>query len=108
MITHSYKKVFKKLDKSKLSELQTIKNPVVSVDLGDGTTKIEIGGDICLVHYNRQKEIDHSTQKLQKRFRTLRKQEKRARCIGLSNIFPENLNMFTNVKLLNEEGESNG
>ena len=101
MITHSHKKLFKKLDKSNLDKAQTIQNPIVSVDLKQEDNKpITIGGDFTIVHYNRQKEIDASTRKLQKRFRTLRKQEKHVRCIALGDTFPD-------VTLPNCEGESN-
>jgi hypothetical protein len=101
MITHSPKKVFNLLDKSNLDKVQTIQNPIVKVDVGDGSAPITIGGDICIVHYNRDKEIAHSTQKLQKRFRHLRKQEKQARCCSLGETFP-------NVTLLNKAGEHKG
>ena len=93
MITHSPKKVFNLLDKSKLDKPQTIQNPIVRVDVGDGTPPITVGGDWCFVHYNRDKEIAHSTQKLQKRFRHLKKQEARRNNLG---------DDFPNVELLDQ------
>ena len=98
MITHSHKKLFDLLDKHQLNNAQTIQNPIVRVDLGDGSPPLTFGGDVCIVHYNRQKEIAHSTRKIQKRFRHLRRQEKNARC-RTGDILP------SSVTLLNWEGE---
>ena len=98
MITHSHKKLFKILDKSNLDKIQTIQNPIVRVDLGDGSTPLVVGGDLCFVHYNRHKEIDHSTLKMQKRFRSIRKQQKRSHCC-IGDILP------SSVTRLNRDGE---
>jgi hypothetical protein len=101
MITPNHSKLFKELDKSRIDKVQILNTPVVKVTLSGEIDKTEFGGDRTIVHYNRQKEIDASTRRLQKRFRTLRKQAKHVRCITLGDELP-------NVTLLNREGERNG
>jgi hypothetical protein len=91
LITPNYTKLFKKLDKSKLNEVQIVRTPTATINLADEADNqqaVHFGGYQAIVHYNRQKEIDHSTQKMQKRLRTLRKQNKSRRYSSVGDDFP--------------------
>jgi hypothetical protein len=91
MITHSHKKLFKQLDASKIDKVQVVRNPTATVriaDSSDDCTRLKVGGDHTIVHYSKQKEKDFNVDKMNKRFRSLRRQIARSRRSTDGDEFP--------------------
>lgn len=77
MITPNHTQLFNQLDKSKLDKVQIVRTPTATVCI-DGDIKTKFGGYKAIVHYNRDKEIEHRRQRNNKRLRNLRKKAGRS------------------------------
>jgi hypothetical protein len=78
LITPNHTQLFNQLDKSKLDKVQIVRTPTATVCIDGDIIETKFGGYKAIVHYNRDKEIEHRRQRNNKRLRSLRKKAGRS------------------------------